>query len=120
MKRMFNGVGTRMSKLMKQTLANKGAVFINRNNILKAAKLALLPALAILAMTGHARADDLLSGGQQTVTDTFGADSSIAIWIILGEVIVGIITYIRTKNIMMLFGVAVVVVFTSIGFSLAS
>lgn len=119
MKRMFNGVGTRMSKLMKQTLANKGAALINRNNILKAAKFALLPALAILIVTGQANADDLLASGKETVSDTFGKDSALAGWIILGEVIVGIIGYITTKNIKFLFGVPIVVVVTTIGFGIA-
>lgn len=91
-----------------------------RNNILNFLMLALLPVLVILALTDNALAADLLASGQQVVTDTFGPDSSIATWIILGEVIFGIISYIKTKNIILLFGVVVVVVFTTIGFGLAA
>jgi type IV conjugative transfer system pilin TraA len=120
MKRMFNGVGTRMSDLMKNTLANKGSAFINRKNILKAAKFALLPALAVLAITNNAHADDLMAPGKQVVSDTFGANSTVATWIILGEVIFGAVSYIKTKNIFLLFGVIVLVVFTTIGFGMAS
>lgn len=77
-----------------------------------------LPLIALLSFTGLVRAEDLMSAGQATVTDTFGGGSSIAKWIILAEVIVGIITYIKTKNMFMLFGIAVVIVFTTIGFGL--
>lgn len=119
MKLTVNGLGTRMSNSVKQQLAKKGAAFMQRANLVRAAKLSIMPVLALLSMTGVARADDLLASGQATVTDTFGANSSVAIWIILGEVIFGVISYIRTKNIFMLFGVAIVVVFTTIGFGLA-
>lgn len=91
-----------------------------RNNIFNFLMFALLPVLVILALTDNVLAADLLAAGQQVVTDTFGPDSSIATWIILGEVIFGIISYIKTKNIMLLFGVVVVVVFTTIGFGLAA
>lgn len=81
----------------------------------------VIPALFAMLMCNNAFAtgEDLLKAGQETVTATFGADSSIAKWIILAEVIVGIITYIKTKNMFMLFGIAVVIVFTTIGFGLA-
>jgi len=79
----------------------------------------IIPALAVMMLySGNAMADDLMAAGQETVTGTFGADSSIAKWIILAEVIVGIITYIKTKNMFMLFGIAIVIVFTTIGFGL--
>jgi type IV conjugative transfer system pilin TraA len=80
----------------------------------------LLPLFALLSYTGVAQAVDLMADGAQTVTDTFGANSALAKWIILGEVIFGVITYIKTKNIMILFGIAIVIVFTTIGFSLAA
>ncbi|QLK63887.1 type IV conjugative transfer system pilin TraA (plasmid) [Enterobacteriaceae bacterium Kacie_13] len=79
----------------------------------------IIPALAVMMLcSGNAMAEDLMAGGQEAVQDTFGADSSIAKWIILAEVIVGIITYIKTKNMFMLFGIAIVIVFTTIGFGL--
>ncbi|AWK15449.1 hypothetical protein CCS41_12730 [Candidatus Fukatsuia symbiotica] len=74
--------------------------------------------IALLGIIGVSQAVDLMAGGKVTVTDTFGASSAIAKWIILAEVIVGIITFIKTKNVFMLFGIAVVIVFTTIGFSL--
>lgn len=115
-----NGAGTRTPAKLKSALAAKGAALMNRAALARAAKYAAAPLLMLLSAAMPAVADDLLASGQQTVTDTFGADSSIAIWIVLAEVIVGVISYIRTKNIMLLFGVAVVVVFTTVGFSLTS
>ncbi|WCB52521.1 type IV conjugative transfer system pilin TraA (plasmid) [Aeromonas salmonicida subsp. salmonicida] len=41
-------------------------------------------------------------------------------WIILAEVIIGVASYIKTKNLLLLFGVIIVVVFTTVGFQLAA
>ena len=90
------------------------------NQARKAAGGIMPAAAALILCTNNAFADDLLVAGKQTVTDTFGADSSVANWIILAVVIVGIAGYIGTKNMLLLFGVAVVVVFTKVGFLLAA
>lgn len=96
------------------------SAFTEMNQARKAAG-GVIPAIAALMFfSGNALADDLMAAGKETVTDTFGANSAIATWIILAEVIVGIITYIKTKNMFMLFGIAVVIVFTTIGFGLAA
>ncbi|PKE28113.1 MULTISPECIES: type IV conjugative transfer system pilin TraA [Rahnella] len=96
------------------------SAFTEMNQARKAAG-GVIPAIAALMLfSGNALADDLMAAGKETVTDTFGANSAIATWIILAEVIVGIITYIKTKNMFMLFGIAVVIVFTTIGFGLAA
>ena len=81
----------------------------------------IIPAIAAMLFSSGvlAAGEDLMAPGKEAVNATFGADSSIAKWIILAEVIVGIITYIKTKNMFMLFGIAVVIVFTTIGFGLA-
>lgn len=120
MKSLFNGQGSRLSYAVKKMYAKRGQAMLNRRRLSRLAQYSVAPLLTILAATGIAHADDLMAPGQQTVTDTFGENSSVALWIILGEVIFGAISYIRTKNIMLLFGVAVVIVFTTIGFSLAS
>jgi type IV conjugative transfer system pilin TraA len=52
------------------------------------------------------------------VKDTFGSGSTFAQWLILAEVIVGVIMYIRTKNMMLLMGSIVVVVATTVGYTL--
>lgn len=80
----------------------------------------IVAAFAALIFSGYANADDILKAGKSTVDDTFGANSTFAKWLILGEVIVGTFMYIKTKNLMLLGGVIVVVVFTTIGFGLAT
>ena len=98
---------------------------MNNESIQKFAKFMAYFALAILVtlmgmgMVHAAAGDDVLAGGATTVTKTFGAESTFAKWLILGEVIVGTFMYIKTKNLMLLGGVVVVVVFTTLGFQLA-
>ena len=117
MKLAINGKGTRMSNAVKR-LSEKGLAFMNKHNAVRLAKLSLVPALAMLMFTGAVRAEDLAAGGQQTVSDTFGGDSSLAGWIIFGEIFVGIVTYIKTRNIFALGGVAIVMVFLNVAFGL--
>ncbi len=104
---------------MKLSIMGKGEAVpeFPRNRLLTTLSL-LIPVLALLIFSGVVQAVDLMAPSKQAVKDTFGADSAIASWLILAEVVVGVIGYIRTKNIMLLFGVAVVVVFTSVTFSL--
>ncbi|MBM9524897.1 TraA fimbrial protein precursor [Aeromonas salmonicida subsp. salmonicida] len=76
--------------------------------------------LVTLLTFGQAHAVDMLAGQSGTVNDTFGANSTVAKWIILAEVIIGVASYIKTKNLLLLFGVIIVVVFTTVGFQLAA
>lgn len=76
--------------------------------------------LVTLFTFGQAHAVDMLAGQSGTVNDTFGANSTVAKWIILAEVIIGVASYIKTKNLLLLFGVIIVVVFTTVGFQLAA
>ncbi|ECP5634339.1 pilin, partial [Salmonella enterica] len=46
---------------------------------------------------------------------TFGADSFVMMCIIIAELIVGVAMYIRTKNLLILLGLVVVIVFTTVG-----
>ncbi|HAT2492393.1 TPA: TraA fimbrial protein precursor [Aeromonas hydrophila] len=72
---------------------------------------------AIVCMD-HVHADDLMAKGKGTVNDTFGKDSTFATWLILGEIVIGAFMYIKTKNLMLLAGVAVVIVFLNVAFGL--
>lgn len=81
--------------------------------------LALAVVLTALSMS-NAHAVDLMAGGAGTVKDTFGGGSTFSKWLILGEVIFGVFAYIKTKNLILLGGVAVVIAFTTIGFNLAA
>ncbi|WP_217653909.1 type IV conjugative transfer system pilin TraA [Nissabacter archeti] len=117
MKLAVNGKGTRMSNAVKR-LSEKGLAFMNKHNAVRLAKLSLVPALAMLMFTGVVRADDLAAPGQTTVNDTFGAESSLAGWVIIGEILVGVVTYIKTRNIFALGSVAIVMVFLNVAYSL--
>lgn len=77
-------------------------------------RLAALSPLLLLGAGQMAHATDLLSGGRDDVKATFGADSFVMMCIILAEIIVGVSMYIRTKNMLILLGAVVVIVFTSV------
>ncbi|HHQ4545256.1 TPA: type IV conjugative transfer system pilin TraA [Aeromonas veronii] len=80
-------------------------------------------ALMIIAIgffcANHVEAADFLKAGAGTVKDSLGSGSTFSKWLILGEVIFGVVSYIKTKNLLLLAGVIVVVVFTTVGFGLA-
>lgn len=78
----------------------------------------VLAFLMVMVCMDHAYADDLLAAGKQTVDDTFGKNSTLSKWFILGEILVGVFTYIKTKNLMLLAGVAIVIVFLNVAFGL--
>ena len=71
-----------------------------------------------LVMAHGCLADDLLKPGDTTVKDTFGQDSSLMTWLLIGEVVTGILAYVITKNIKILFGVIVLSVFINIAFAI--
>ncbi|EBQ9782750.1 type IV conjugative transfer system pilin TraA [Salmonella enterica] len=77
-------------------------------------KKALSP-LLLLGVGQMANATDLLAGGKDDVKATFGADSFVMMCIIIAELIVGVAMYIRTKNLLILLGLVVVIVFTTVG-----
>lgn len=82
--------------------------------------LATVALLVTILSMGQVHAADILAPGATTVNETFGAGSTFAKWLILGEVIFGVFMYIKTKNLLLLGGVVVVIVFTTIGFNLAT
>ena len=83
-------------------------------------RLAAFSPLLLLAGTQMAQATDLLSGGKDDVKATFGADSFVVMCIYLAEIVVGVAGYIRTKNLLILLGLVVVIVFTTVGLSFVS
>ncbi|MBL0612487.1 type IV conjugative transfer system pilin TraA [Aeromonas jandaei] len=85
---------------------------------LRFAAWTVLAFLLVLFCMDHVHADDLMKGGKQTVDDTFGKDSTLAKWIVMAEIFVAVIMYIKTKNLMLLLGVAVVIVFLNIAFGI--
>lgn len=81
-------------------------------------RLASLSPLLLLGVGQMASATDLLAGGKDDVKATFGADSFVIMCIYLAELIVGLSMYIRTKNLLILLGLVVVIVFTTVGLTL--
>ena len=93
---------------------------LNPKHLVRVMALMAVAVLVTLLTFGQAHAVDMLAGQSGTVNDTFGANSTVAKWIILAEVIIGVASYIKTKNLLLLFGVIIVVVFTTVGFQLAA
>jgi len=72
--------------------------------------------MSIPAMQAHA--EDLFSGGKTTINDTFGSGSTI-VWILyVLEILFAVFTYVKTKNLIMFAGIAAVLVFINIAFSI--
>lgn len=84
-----------------------------------------LPYIAVIMIlfmvcSGHAFADDYLSGASESVASTFGEGSSFEKYLYLGEAVLGGFTYMKTKNIMVLAGVPVLMIFTHLFFGAVS
>ncbi len=80
-------------------------------------RLAALSPLLLLGVGHMANATDLLAAGKDDVKATFGADSFVMMCIIIAELIVGVSMYIKSKNMLVLLGLVVVIVFTTVGWS---
>ena len=83
-------------------------------------RLAALSPLVLLGVGQMAQATDLLAGGKDDVKATFGADSFVMMCIIIAELIVGVGMYIRTKNLLILLGLVLVIFFTTVGLTFIS
>ncbi|NIF03526.1 conjugal transfer protein TraA [Pantoea sp. Acro-805] len=82
----------------------------------------LLMALVILALAlPHlVRAEDLLSSQKQDAKDTFGHGSTVEWGLYIGEIIISIITFIKTRNpALFVGGLAFLIVITRTFFALA-
>ena len=62
---------------------------LNPKHLLRVMALMAVAVLVTLLTFGQAHAVDMLAGQSGTVNDTFGANSTVAKWIILAEVIIG-------------------------------
>ncbi len=83
-------------------------------------RLAALSPLLLLGVGQMASATDLLAGGKDDVKATFGADSFVIMCIYIAEIVIGVATYIKTKNLLILLGLVVVIVFTTVGLTFVS
>lgn len=106
--------------LKNTALTRQGSVAPATHRLAYFATLALMTLLIALSVIHPAYAEDLLVGGKEVVNDTFGQDSTFSKWLILGEAVVALLIYIKTKNMMVLAGVVVVIVFLNIVFGLVA
>lgn len=107
---------------VKSTASNHGHVHKGWHYVKSAyhrfkAPAALLALMAVAPAVANAAGTDLLASGKDDVVSTFGADSLVMMCVIIAEIIVSIGMYIKTKNLMVLMGLAVVIIFTTVGFS---
>lgn len=79
---------------------------------------ALASALFLATMHGCWADDDLLKVGDTTVKATFGKDSSLMTWLLIGEVVMAILGYVATKNFKILGGIIVLSVFINVAFAI--
>ena len=101
-------------------LTRQGPVAPATRRLAYFAMMALVSLCIALAIIHPAYAEDLLVSGKEVVNDTFGQDSTFSKWLILGEAVVALLIYIKTKNMMVLAGVVVVIVFLNIVFGLVA
>ncbi len=82
--------------------------------------LKLLIAICFIALSTHAFADsgtDLLQGTDSSAWDTFNGTGKKYIY--LGEGLVAVFTYIKTKNVMALIGIVIVAIFINVILTMA-
>ncbi|MFK3662767.1 type IV conjugative transfer system pilin TraA [Scandinavium sp. NPDC088450] len=84
-------------------------------HIISAFALALM-----LTKIAHASGTDLLSSQNTTVNATFGSDSSIVKWFYIGEIVIALFTYIKVRSPLVFLGLVLCIIFTRIGFAIAS
>jgi type IV conjugative transfer system pilin TraA len=84
------------------------------------ASIALLGLMAAAPSVAYAAGTDLLASGTDDVVSTCGEDSLVMMCVSIAESLVSSGRYIKTKNLMVLMGLAVVIIFTTVGFSFVS
>ena len=77
--------------------------------------MVLLGFMMFYASDSHAT--NHLSGLKSDIADTFGANSDVPYFLLLAEGVVGAMAYIKTKNLMVLAGVPVLMIFTHFALS---
>lgn len=85
--------------------------------------LALVVGFAILNLWVNSAfavdpSSDILSASKADITSNFGQSSTIMYGVYIAEIFAGVAAYIKSKNLFALLGLVIVVIFTSVGFSL--
>ncbi|VYU36637.1 conjugal transfer protein TraA [Metakosakonia massiliensis] len=80
-----------------------------------------LIALALLVThPSFAAGTDLLSSQNTTVNSTFGSGSSLVKWFYISEIIIALFTFIKVRSPLVFVGLVICIIFTRVGFSIAS
>ncbi|MEQ9883230.1 type IV conjugative transfer system pilin TraA [Pectobacterium brasiliense] len=100
------------------SLFKKACAFFQQKRIIEKGGIACLALLA--AHPAFSATGDLLASQDGTVTNTFGSGSSLVKWFYLAEIFMGVFIYMKSRSPLVFIGVPMVIIFTRIGFSLAS
>jgi len=61
---------------------------------------------------------DILGAAKGDITKNFGESSTVMYAVYVAEIFAGVAAYIKSKNLFSLIGLAIVLIFTTVGFSL--
>jgi len=112
---------------MEMVLSHRGAFFAVKQKVLRRevahVLVVVLLACALFLVLQHGAfaagaTKDLLKVGDDAVKGTFGQDSSLMKWLLIGEVVVAIATYIGTRSFKVLGGIIVLSVFINVAFAI--
>lgn len=81
--------------------------------------MAVLAALFPQVVLAAGASGDLLKSGDATVKQTAGSGSTMYKWIILGEVVAGLVLYILTHSFKFLFGFIILSIIGNVGMKVA-
>ncbi|MED7793153.1 type IV conjugative transfer system pilin TraA [Klebsiella aerogenes] len=84
------------------------------------AKVGFMAVLASMVVSNAALATDLMGSGKDDVVATFGPNSLVMVGIIIAEIILGVAAYMKSRSPLSLVGLAIVIVFTTVGFTYIS
>ncbi|WP_318366439.1 type IV conjugative transfer system pilin TraA [Enterobacter sp.] len=99
-------------------LFHKTRAKFNLSNLCKVASAILLVMFA--SKMAQATGTDLLSTQNTTVNSTFGSGSSLIKWFYIAEIVMALFTYIKVRSPLVFVGLVICIIFTRIGFAIAS
>ncbi|MGA6087219.1 MULTISPECIES: type IV conjugative transfer system pilin TraA [Providencia] len=105
-------------KMNQIVLKNKVNSFLQNKSAITTLMLFVIGFVIMMMPTLQAHAEDLFAAGKTQIKESFGKDSTIIYILYVIEVLMAIFTYIRTKNLMMMGGIAAVMIFVNVAFGL--
>lgn len=105
-------------KMNKIVLKNKVNSFLQNKSAITTLMLFVIGFVIMMMPALHSHAEDLFASGKKQVEDSFGKESTIIYILYVIEILMAVFTYIRTKNLMMMGGIAAVMIFVNVAFGL--